>query len=154
VVLLDAGRVVADDTPESLWTRPPNAWTARFLGFRNIAPAHVRGEHVETPWGDLPRASVDGAMGSGEGLVVVRPAALVRVAEGPIRGRVVARRFRGDHVLLIVQTPASQPLYVEAREGDLPTVDESVALTLRPGGGHFLPEDGGDAARTALPSRP
>ena len=154
VVLLDAGRVVADDTPESLWTRPPNAWTARFLGFRNIAPAHVRGEHVETPWGDLPRASIDGAMGSGEGAVVVRPAALVRVAEGPIRGRVVARRFRGDHVLLIVQTPASQPLYVEAREGDLPTVDESVALTLRPGGGHFLPEDGGDAARTALPSRP
>ena len=36
------GRIVADGTPEALWSRPPHAWVARFLGFRNVAAARHR----------------------------------------------------------------------------------------------------------------
>ena len=138
VVLLSSGRVVADDTPEGLWTRPPNAWAARFLGFRNLAPARVRGEVVETAWGDLPRAAVDEAASGAEGTVVLRPAALVTGHEGPIRGHVVARRFRGDHVLLVVEVEGAPPLQVEARDAELPHVGEAVTLMLLPGGGHLM----------------
>jgi thiamine transport system ATP-binding protein len=131
VVLLASGRVVADDAPEGLWTRPANAWAARFLGFRNIAPAQVGDHGVETAWGRLPRSAVDGLEEVGtaiEGTLVIRPSALVTATDGPIRGRVSSRRFRGDHVLLVVETGAPRPLYVEAREGELPVPGDDIAL--------------------------
>jgi thiamine transport system ATP-binding protein len=155
VVLLDAGRVVADDTPEALWTRPPNAWSARFLGFRNVAPVRVAAGRIETPWGWLPLESAATTPPEGPATVVLRPAALVAAAEAPIRGRVSARRFRGDHVLLIVDVAGAPPLHVEARDDRLPEVGQDVALAVRPGGAHVMPgaEDAAERA-SALPSRP
>jgi thiamine transport system ATP-binding protein len=153
VVLLDAGRIVADDTPEALWTRPPNAWSARFLGFRNVAPARVSGGFIKTPWGRLPLESAATPLREGPATVVLRPAALVPRAEAPISGRVAARRFRGDHVLLIVDVAGAPPLHVEARDDRLPEVGEAVAFAVRAGGAHVIAE-GGDAAEraSALPS--
>ena len=103
VVLLADGRLVADGTPEELWTHPPSAWTARFLGFRNVAPAHRVGDTLDTPWGRLPAELAGSGGADGEVTVVLRPAALVAMSDGPIRGRVSARRFRGDHVQLLVE---------------------------------------------------
>ena len=160
VVLLESGRIVADDSPEGLWTRPPNAWAARFLGYRNLAPARVGGDHVETPWGRLPRSTVDAATTCAEGTLVLRPAALVAAPDGPVRGRVVSRRFRGDHVLLVVEAGEAPPLHVEAREGRLPAVGDEIALTVLAGGGHLMPEtertgaEEPEAGATALPSEP
>jgi len=153
VVLLDAGRIIADDTPEALWTRPPDAWSARFLGFRNVAAARVDGGAIETPWGRLPLASAGRPPREGPATVVLRPAALVPQTGAAINGRVAARRFRGDHVLLIVQVADAPPLHVEAREGRLPEVGEAVAFAVRPGGVHVIAEDDGPAERpSALPS--
>jgi thiamine transport system ATP-binding protein len=134
VVLLHEGRVVADGSPEELWTRPPTAWAARFLGFRNVAPARLTADGLETPWGRLPIDAVDGAHAApGAVTVVLRSAGLITSADGPIHGRVLARRFGGDHVLLVIEVADAPPLYVEAREGLLPTVGELVALSPRPG---------------------
>ncbi|MFV9673492.1 MAG: TOBE domain-containing protein, partial [Acidimicrobiia bacterium] len=36
VAIIRDGRVVADDTPEGLWRRPPDGWTARFIGLENL----------------------------------------------------------------------------------------------------------------------
>jgi thiamine transport system ATP-binding protein len=153
VVLLDAGRLVADGTPEALWMRPPNAWTARFLGFRNIAPAQVVAAGLETPWGRIPYRPGPGHP-AGSGLtVVVRPAALVASADGPIRGHVAQRRFRGDHVSLIIAVEGAPPLHVEAREGVLPATGDAVALAVLPGGFHLIEGSDGPAAGAAtLPS--
>ncbi len=154
VILLDAGRIVADDTPEELWTRPPNAWSARFLGFRNVAAARVVGDALETPWGRLPRAAAETTSVEGAATVVLRPAALVPDAEGPIRGHVSARRFRGDHMLLLVTVGEAPPLHVEAREGSLPAVGDTVALSVRPGGAHVIAgSEGVTDAALALPSQ-
>ena len=140
VVLLADGRLVADGTPEQLWTHPPSAWTARFLGFRNVAQGRRAGGMLETPWG---RLSADPApeLADGAVTVVLRPAALVPVADGPIRGRVGARRFRGDHVLLIIEVEDAPALHVEAREGELPAVGQEITLALRPGGAHVIADD-------------
>jgi len=155
VILLEAGRIVADDTPEGLWTRPPNAWSARFLGFRNVAAARVVERTVETPWGSLTTAAAETAPADGPATVVLRPAALVPDPDGPIRGRVAARRFRGDHVLLIVEVDEAPPLHVEAREGGLPAVGDEVALSVRAGGAHVIAEpDGTTESMSALPSQP
>ena len=138
VVLLADGRLVADGTPEELWTHPPTAWTARFLGFRNLAPGRLVEGVLETPWGRLSAAGASGNAAAGEVTVVLRPAALVPAADGPIRGRVEARRFRGDHVLLMVGVAGAPTLQVEAREGELPAVGADIALVLRPGGAHVI----------------
>jgi len=67
----------------------------------------------------------------------------VASSEGPIHGQVVARRFRGDHVLLTVAVGDAPPLHVEAREGDLPSVGDAVTLTVLEGGMHVIDEASG-----------
>jgi len=146
VVLLDRGHLVADGTPEELWTHPPTVWTARFLGFRNIAPATLVDGALQTPWGRLPVEADASSVVSDQVTVVLRPADLVAAADGPIRGHVVARRFRGDHVLLAVEVGEAPLLQVEAREGDLPAVGDAVSLTVLRGGVHVIDEP------SALPS--
>lgn len=147
VVLLDAGRLVADGTPEELWTHPPTAWAARFLGFRNIAAARVLDGELATPWGRLPLDRGGPTLPAGTAAtVVLRSAGLVVASEGPIRGRVSARRFRGDHVLLVIEVRDAPSLQVEAREGGLPAVGDGVALRVAPGSLHVIDET------VALPS--
>lgn len=55
-----------------------------------------------TPWGELTTDAGTGPDVGEEVTVVVRPSSLLPTAGGPIRGRVTRRRFRGDHVLLVV----------------------------------------------------
>ncbi len=149
VVLLERGRILADGTPQELWTRPPSAWAARFLGFRNVAVARLDAGGIETPWGRLPEAAADVRPSGGRVTVVLRPAALTAEAGGPIRGTVTARRFRGDHVLLVVEVDGAPALYVEAREGDLPTLGEVVTLGVQAGGAHLIPEPDGATEPTS-----
>jgi thiamine transport system ATP-binding protein len=127
VVILRAGRVVADGNPETLWSRPPDAFTASFLGFRNVADAAVRDGVARTPWGDIPLAGV----ADGPVTLVLRPEALALGAAG-IEGTVEARRFRGDHVRVVVTTDAGAPLELEVRDGRLPEAGERVAVAVDP----------------------
>jgi thiamine transport system ATP-binding protein len=142
VVILDSGRVVADDTPEALWSRPPSAWVARFLGFRNVADATIGSDGaLETPWGRLPGLAADVAGDADRRLtVVLRASGLRPDPNGPIRGLVRSRRFGGDHVLLAVDVGAT-PLHVEARWGDVPAVGDAVALAVEPDALHVILAD-------------
>ena len=79
VILLDAGRIVADGTPEQLWLAPPTPWAARFLGFRNVAGGHWAEGRLATPWGTLPAEAVASTERRSGGPVA-------RVGRGP-RGR-------------------------------------------------------------------
>jgi thiamine transport system ATP-binding protein len=140
VVLLDGGRIVADDTPEALWTAPPTAWAARFLGARNVAPGRITGGRVHTQWGALTIDPDIGAAGGEEVTVVVRSSAIALASGGSIRGRVSSRRFGGDHVLLTiaVEREGAQPLFVEARGLSLPAVGDAVELDIEPAGVHVI----------------
>jgi thiamine transport system ATP-binding protein len=156
VVVLDAGRIVADGTPEQLWLAPPSAWVARFLGFRNVATGRWTPGGLETPWGRLPIEAVDPGDRPGELRgrtrdepqgqlsVVLRAAGLVASADGPIRGRIASRRFGGDHVLYTVAVDDGPLLQVEARGGEWPAVGRSIALRALPGSVHVIV--GGEAS--------
>jgi thiamine transport system ATP-binding protein len=138
VAVLDDGRIVADDPPERLWRHPPSAWVAGFLGFRNVAPATVRRGVAISPWGEfvLPGAA-DGVV-----TVVLRPEALTLGQAGGITGTVEARRFRGDHVRVVVMTDARGRLELEVR-GDPPEVGSRVSVSVDPTRVDVLP--GSDA---------
>jgi len=142
VVLLDGGHVVADGTPEELWTHPPTAWAARFLGFRNVAPARVVDDRLEMPWGSVPLRGIGPVVpGPRDVTVVLRAAGLRAAAGGPIRGVVSALRFGGDHVLLSIDVAGAPELLVEARGEELPAVGEAIVLAVEPGGVHLIPTD-------------
>lgn len=128
VVILREGELVADGSPEVLWSRPPDAFVASFLGFRNVADAVVSGGIAQTPWGEvrLPGAP------DGRVTAVLRPEALALSGDGPIGGRVEARRFRGDHVRVVVATGPGGSLELEVRDGRLPELGEQVAISVDP----------------------
>jgi thiamine transport system ATP-binding protein len=129
VAILREGRMVADGAPEALWSAPPSGFVASFLGFRNVADAEVLEGIARTPWGALPLPGPS----AGRITLVLRPEALSIAGQGSITGRVSARRFRGDHVRVVVATDAGGPLELEVRDGRLPEVGERVAVAVDPG---------------------
>jgi thiamine transport system ATP-binding protein len=126
VVILRAGRVVADGTPEALWAAPPDAFTATFLGFRNVAPVSLVDGVATTPWGDVPLVGQP----DGSGTLVLRPGSLSLAADGPIRGTVTSHRFKGDHALVSVETDAGASLELEVRDALPPEIGASVRIAV------------------------
>jgi thiamine transport system ATP-binding protein len=125
-VILRDGRVVADGTPEALWSRPPSGFVATFLGFRNVSPVTVLGGVASTPWGELALPGV----ADGAATLVLRPGALSLAAEGQIGGVVAGRRFQGDHVLVAVATDAGGTLELEMRDGPPPDPGTRVSVAV------------------------
>jgi thiamine transport system ATP-binding protein len=108
VVVMRQGRVAQAGTPAEVWQRPTDEFTARFLGFRNIAEAVVRGGVADTPWGPVPvpEGTPPGQCrllirSSGVGLTSLAGAEPENAGDpGTPRCAVRARTFRGDHVVL------------------------------------------------------
>ena len=110
IVLMRAGRVVAEGAPEALYADPPTAYTARFLGGANVirdAALAARLAGSEAPAGHV---------------LTVRPEALVpaeATESGAVPARALARQFLGvtaewdieaDGTRLRLWTDPSRPL--------------------------------------------
>lgn len=83
VAIIRDGRIVADDTPEGLWHRPPDGWTARFIGLENLCPASVLSELA------IRAPSVSATTG------VVPPEAITLSPTGSQTATVAGSHFRG-----------------------------------------------------------
>ncbi|GAB1338104.1 ABC transporter ATP-binding protein [Streptomyces sp. E-15] len=106
VVVMRDGRIAQSGTPVEVWQRPADAFVARFLGFRNVAPATVAGTAADSPWGKLP---VPDGSAQGDRTVLVRPAGVRLVsADRGLPCTVTARTFKGTHVAVHLQ-PADAP---------------------------------------------
>ncbi|MEN8113116.1 MAG: ABC transporter ATP-binding protein [Actinomycetota bacterium] len=98
IAVIRDGRIVADDDPEGLWHRPPNAWVARFVGLENLfdVPAlEALGLHPPSPGyesGAVPPEAID-----------LNPA-------GRITATVVASHFRGGTYRMELDVGISQRL--------------------------------------------
>ncbi|GLZ41193.1 ABC transporter ATP-binding protein [Actinokineospora sp. NBRC 105648] len=128
VAIMSAGRIVQVGRPEEVWRRPVDAETAHFLGASLVVPAAVADGVVTTEFGvaALPWAP------EGDVVLALRPTALV-VGEGPVRGTVVARVHRRDHVRLSVEVD-SRTVDAVSGVGDAPVVGAGVSLRLDPAG--------------------
>ena len=112
VAVMDAGRVVQAGPPAEVYSRPANAFVARFVGDAALVAGTCDGTTVETPFGRLP-VFPDTAP-AGPAVAVVRPETvhLTPAAEGP--ARVVAATFFGHDQLVEV---AIDGVVVQARVG-------------------------------------
>lgn len=54
VAIMNAGRIMQYDTPETLYQRPASAFVARFVGFENLIPMRVTGRKGETVEAEAP----------------------------------------------------------------------------------------------------
>ena len=128
VVVMRAGEVVQVAPPDVLWRRPATAFVARFLGQRNLVAARVRDGRATTVLGEVP-ATRDDVAGAAE--VLYLPDAL-RLAGDGHAGRVVSRRFAGDHVVVTVELDDGPTLDVACWGGGAPTVGEDVHVAIDP----------------------
>lgn len=141
VVLMRAGQIEQEGTPEQLYHEPATVFAARFLGLTNLLEARVTPTNTTTP-------ALETALGTlhvqAQSLVpgshvtaVLRPEAaqLSAQAEGPniIRGTVLERSFRGSRTRVTLQTNTTAPLEFEL--DDMPAeLGTEIALHIRPEG--------------------
>lgn len=127
VVVMRDGRVVQDAAPDVLWRRPDSGFVARFLGQRNLLPARVEDGRAMTALGDVPARGRTG----GDVEVLFLPDALQLAGDGH-PGRVAARRFAGDHVVVTVELEAGPVLDVACWGRDAPRVGDDVHVQVDP----------------------
>jgi thiamine transport system ATP-binding protein len=155
-VVLHDGVIEADAASEELWAHPPTAFVARFLGYRNVVPAHATADGIETPWGRLDAATVAAARSTASGdalTVLLRPEGVsVESMTSPnatagnsgaqlrLPGVVTARRFRGDHFVVVVDVHGSS-LEVVVRAPPIPRVGDAVDVAVEPSAVEVLPAE-------------
>ena len=103
IAVMNQGRVVQKDTPESLHMHPRSLFVARFLGFKNLLPGSItEAGGINTDLGTLFPANT-GAPAGKKVTVLLRPESArlagsrkPDVAAGIIAGRVAGRLFVGQ----------------------------------------------------------
>ncbi len=121
VLLLQNGVIEQIGTPAELWAKPRTRFAAEFLGFRNL----VKVESAKELGWPLPDSTADH--------VVYRPDGFRPAADGPFRGTVVSRTYRGDHFLVRLSTSSPEiELQVAARWQPAPEMGDEVRLEIEP----------------------
>ncbi len=104
IVVMRAGRIEQQGTPESVYASPATPFVADFLGAANLVPVSVEGGLAR--WPDGLTTPVDGAPGQHtlmlrqEDIAIVQPGA---PAEVELTARIVAAAFRGSSLQLSVE---------------------------------------------------
>ncbi|MEX2658222.1 MAG: ABC transporter ATP-binding protein [Acidimicrobiales bacterium] len=125
VAVMDAGRIVQVGSPAEVWRSPASAFVARFLGF-TVVEATVADGVLRSALGQLPPPA---DIAEGDASIVLRPDAVRLDPSGALTGRVLTNTFRGEHVLVRVDTAAG-PLEATARGTDPPAPGTTVAMTV------------------------
>jgi iron(III) transport system ATP-binding protein len=123
VAVMRDGRIIQAGSPEDLYLRPADRWTAEFVGPGNFVPGRIAGDLVDTPLGRFP--ILPSGNGAREVEVLIRPEQL-RLHEDPLGpATVIAREFRGhdvfhrlrlqDGATLVSQRPSTEDVPVGAR---------------------------------------
>lgn len=130
VALMRAGRVVQAGPPTALWQRPASAFVARFLGLRTL-DADVHDGTAHTPVGDVPAPGrVDGPAALVVPPSALRPARDRDQSSGHLEATVAARRFAGDHAVVVVTTDSGVRLEVAWHDPDWPSPGTRTRLAL------------------------
>ena len=149
VAVMRAGHLVQVGTPDELWRAPRTAFVARFLGLEHVIDVWLDGDRAHSPWGPLP---VSGRREPGQRRLVLLPDALRLDTGGepaadrdlPLPGRVVARRFAGDHRVVVVDVGTGPALSVPLLRGRVPEVGEDTTVLLDTDAVHVLEDDRDD----------
>lgn len=130
VAVMRAGRIVQEGPPPEVWQAPRSGFVASFLGHR-VHDVEVVDGVARTPLGDV------GAAGRADGpaAVVVPPGALRPTDPdgADVTATVDARRFAGDHVVVVATAADGTALEVPWRDADWPAPGSTIHLAVDTG---------------------
>jgi thiamine transport system ATP-binding protein len=129
VVVMRAGRVVQQGTPNDVWAHPVDVATAQFLGFGPTAEGDVREAVVRTPWGSFPApaGTVPGHID-----LILRPDALRIDSGGVVHATVTRVTLRATDVEVTAAPAAGPPLTFGVTHRDAPRIGEEISLRIEP----------------------
>jgi thiamine transport system ATP-binding protein len=132
IVVMRDGTIEQIDAPETLYTRPRTAFTARFMGLENIVPVTgYRGSSVLTAIGEF---CVPGTPSE----VLIHPTGIrlfPDITEERLTARVQERVFRGNTYRIVVITDkAAVPLVFDMplKARFIPAIGVTVSLDIKP----------------------
>ena len=130
VVILNAGRVEQDGTPQAIYRRPASPFVARFLGFENLIPGTGLGGNAETALGLLPLP----APASGRLLLLLHPQFLRPGGQGAhhLTGVVTQAAFRGATHRVDIQVGSQRLRLEQPAAAELPPVGQEITLSFDP----------------------
>jgi ABC-type Fe3+/spermidine/putrescine transport system ATPase subunit len=147
-VVMNAGRVEQIGPPEVIYRCPATSFVAHFLGLTNLAEGQIMGRGlVASAWGEIRADTRDHETGD-QVSVLIRPEAARLTAKGSewmggntLRGRLVARSFRGGRYKVQVQPETGPTLTLELAVVDALPIKpgEQVVVILDPAGIVLLP---------------
>lgn len=142
IAVMDNGRILQVDRPETLYLRPATPEVARFLGFHNLFKGHVIGENlIRTSIGEFHHGG--SGLASGQTVtVLIRPEAPrlldmdkdapVSKGETRICGVITERIYRGRNYHLGIKTASGQMLHCDiSTEIPPPRIDQFVCVSLK-----------------------
>ena len=136
IVVMNAGRVEDDGTPQRIYRQPASLFAAGFMGEMNRIPARSAEGCVETPFGRLDRAPpARGAL-----TICLRPEA-IRIGKGPGSLQIGAAKVRdaaffGNHCRVHLLPSAAPELTLVANlpPDNLPEPGDMIEITAETGG--------------------
>jgi putative spermidine/putrescine transport system ATP-binding protein len=151
IAVFDKGQIQQCATPRQVYDHPANRFVAEFIGETNLLPGKVTGVDgskiaLTMPDGSVLRA--DGATGLAVGdaaLLSLRPERID--LHGPndapaglnsLRGEVADTIYQGDHLRIVVTTPAGRIIARVPRKAAEWPNGASVALGFRPADGWII----------------
>ncbi len=142
IAVMQAGQIAQVGEPDELWQAPRTEFVARFLGLDPILDATVHDGVATTAVGRLPLPDQpDGPTRIAlllHALRLVDDLQPVRPDEVAISGRVIARRFAGDHLRVAVRTDRDVELAVPVWRGRGPVAGDEVTVALATAAVHPL----------------
>ena len=134
VVVMNAGRVEQEDTPQGIYNQPASTFVANFLGLTNLlsGKAHMQDgqTYIETGLGQFP---VKGEA-HGQVTVLVRPDGMRVNDKGSyiLKGKIVKRTFRGSTCRAIIEINGIPLTFDFLSSTPLPGEGDGVRLAFDP----------------------
>ena len=129
VAVMQAGRVMQVDDPETLYRRPFCIEVAEFLGRTNVLRGRAVAGHVETEVGRFPLHE----HATGDVEVIVRPELIDVRTSATGSATVIGREFRGHDVLYTVRMPSGDTVWAHRPSVHMANVGDRVELSAEPG---------------------
>jgi spermidine/putrescine transport system ATP-binding protein len=135
IVVMNAGRVEDDGTPQRIYRQPASLFAAGFMGEVNRIPARSSDDCVETPFGRIERSPP----ASGDLTICLRPEA-IRIGKGPGSLQIGAAKVRnsaffGNHCRVHLLPSAAPELTLVANlpPDNLPEAGDMIEITAETG---------------------
>ncbi|MCW2926324.1 MAG: hypothetical protein JWM86_292 [Thermoleophilia bacterium] len=130
VAVMQSGRVMQVDDPETLYRRPFCLEVAEFLGRTNVLRGRAHGGHVMT---EVGRFALADPTGDGDVEVIVRPELIDVRTSATGSATVVGREFRGHDVLYTLRMKSGETVWAHRPSIHMAAIGDRVELAAEPG---------------------